>query len=66
METKKEIQRIIYWWRRYKGTRVNEGKVYSFTDIDLLERRIYAYLDNPKKFKFDNPDMNIDDFGMTY
>ena len=59
-----DIQRIIYWWRRYMGKRVEGGKSYSFSDVDVLEKRINQYLKTPSKFNFDYPDMNIDEFGF--
>lgn len=58
---KEDIERIIYWFRRYKGTRTSEGKLFSFIDLNLLEHRIIEYLEHPDEFNFDNPDM-----GWTY
>ena len=56
-----EILRIIYWIRRYGGRRSKEyDKIWRGEDFDLLERRIKEYIENPKKFKFGNPDMGID------
>jgi hypothetical protein len=61
LKQKEDIERIIYWFRRYKGTRVGNGKVYDFLDLDVLEKRIITYLEHPDKFNFDNPEM-----GWTY
>lgn len=63
----KDIERIFYWLRRYGGIRdKKEGKVWRAVDMDVLEIRIKEYIKNPKKFDFDNPDMNIDDFGLKF
>jgi len=65
MKTTKEkiedIERIIYWLRRYGGIR-NEanGKVWVASDMDILEKRIKAYLKRPSKFDFNKPEMGIE------
>ena len=56
-----DIQRIIYWWRRYKGIRnAKHGKIWLAEDLDLLERRIIQYCKTPTKFNFDSPDMGVE------
>jgi len=61
----KDIERIFYWLRRYGGVRSKEeGKVWRAVDMDVLEIRIKEYIKNLEKFDFDNPDMNIDNFGL--
>ncbi len=56
-----DIQRIIYWVRRYEGLRdPKHDKIWLAKDMDLLERRIKEYFQNPKKFNFAEPDMGIE------
>lgn len=45
-----EIQRIVYMWARYSGTRCSEGKKYTGVDISNLIERLKAYNKNPEKF----------------
>ena len=49
------IKRIIYVWRRYKGTRITKGKSYSFADIDILEQMIVRYWLTYEDFDVDTP-----------
>ncbi len=57
------VERVVYWWRRYLGTRVEGGKEYSKSDIEILSRRVKKLSEKPDKFKFNHPDMGIDDHG---
>ncbi len=54
------IDRVIYWWIRYKGTRTEDGKEFSKSDLDLLERRIAQLRLKPNSFKFSNPEMGVE------
>lgn len=47
-----EIERIVYIWGRYSGTRdeTKEGKHYSKSDIDELIRRLNKFKENPSSF----------------
>ena len=67
MKTTKEIiediERIIYWVRRYGGVRdLKESKIWKAVDLDLLQMRIKAYLKRPSRFNFDNPNMDIESY----
>ena len=56
-----EIQRIIYWWRRYEGTRAQEGKDVENYELANLVDRINKYMKDPEKFNWDNPTMDEDE-----
>ena len=62
-EIKEDIGRIIYWWRRYKGKRHKDtnGKFYDFSDVELLQRRLDVYFENPEDFNWDKPEMGVED-----
>ncbi len=56
-EIQKDIERIIYMWRRYEGKRCNfkignenYDKVYGFGDLNSLDYRIKEYFENPELF----------------
>lgn len=58
MNDYENIARIIYMWRRYCGRRCWErtargGKLYTFADIDELERRIELYFKHKKYFSYE-------------
>ena len=46
------IERIVYIWARYEGTRdaSKEGKHYSKSDIEELIRRLVRYKDDTTSF----------------
>ena len=46
------IDRVIYIWARYEGTRdgSDAGKHYSKSDLEELIRRLNKYKDNPHSF----------------
>ena len=52
-----EIERIVYMWARYEGTRTvvkhTPHKIYSSRDIAELIERLKRYKDNPEKFEWD-------------
>jgi hypothetical protein len=49
----RNIERIIYIWGRYSGTRdaTKEGKHYSNWDVQDLIERLQRFKDNPKSFE---------------
>jgi len=51
------VDRIVYWWFRYEGTRTEDGKDFSKSDIIELADRLEVLAKNPKKFKFNKPDI---------
>ena len=56
METEKfrypEIEKIVYIWGRYEGTRDDsiDGKFYDKSDLKELAERINRFIENPKSF----------------
>ena len=48
-----KINRIVYMWARYSGTRCPEGKTYSSTNILELIEKLEKYRKNPEKFDWD-------------
>ena len=46
------IERIVYIWARYQGTRdaSKEGKHYNKSDIEELIRRLSRFKEEPKSF----------------
>lgn len=61
-----DILRIIYWVRRYRGFRDKDhGKIWTAGDLNIMEKRIEQYCKTPSKFNYDNPNMGIDDYGLT-
>ena len=60
-QMKEDLDRIIYWWRRYEGKRAKfGGKTYDFGDLDLLQKRFNEYYKNPDSFNFAKPDMGVE------
>jgi hypothetical protein len=71
MNDQENIARIIYMWRRYKGQRCPDeitlgiqklkvwGKIFTFADIDELERRIELYFKHKKKFNWDRGEVML-------
>ena len=53
------VDRVVYWWFRYKGTRVEDGKEFSSSDMNILLARLQKLKDHPDRFKFNDPDMGI-------
>lgn len=49
-----EIQRIVYYWARYEGTRTPKGKEFSKVDINELISRLEKYKQNPEKFDWNS------------
>ncbi len=45
-----EIDRLVYIWSRYSGTRTPHGKDYSKGEIKELAERLKRYADNPETF----------------
>ncbi len=47
-----EVERVVYIWSRYNGTRdsTKEGKYYDKCDIEELIRRLTKFKDNPSSF----------------
>lgn len=48
----REIDRIVYIWARYGGTRdsTEEGKHYSISDVKELIEKLNRFVKNPKSF----------------
>lgn len=51
------VDRVIYWWIRYKGTRTEDGKDFSKSDVRMLSRRLERLAKNPYGFRWNEPDM---------
>lgn len=55
------INRIVYLWARYLGTRTKEGKEYSKREVSELIERMKLYRDNPEKFDYGTGDLCEED-----
>ncbi len=51
------VNRVIYWWIRYKGTRTEDGKEFRKFDLIELIHRLKVLHDEPELFRFNNPNM---------
>lgn len=56
------VDRVVYWWIRYQGTRTEEGKDFSRTDVKGLSHRLNLLSTYPERFRFNKPDMDDDVF----
>lgn len=54
------IDRVVYWFFRYKGTHKFNGKEFSKNETELLSRRVKELAKNPDKFVFEHPDMGVE------
>ena len=55
------VDRVIYWWFRYKGRRTEDGKDLSKSDVYELKRRLEKLANFPERFKFNNPNMELNE-----
>ena len=53
------IDRVVYWFFRYEGTRTEDGKEFIKSHLSILLSRLERLKDHPNEFKFNNPDMDI-------
>ena len=52
------VDRVVYWWFRYKGKRTEEGKDFDNSDLIELIHRLKLLHDQPELFRFNCPDMD--------
>lgn len=57
------IDRVVYVWARYEGTRdgSDAGKHYSKSDVEELIRRLTKYKENPHSFNEGFEDLEEDE-----
>ena len=53
------VDRVYYWWVRYQGKRTDDGKEFGKMDVIELIHRLSLLHDDPSKFSFNKPDMDM-------
>ncbi len=60
------VDRVVYWWKRFEGTRTEDGKDYSRYDVEELSIRLKKLSKRPEDFNFNHPDFKKDEFDDEY